>query len=364
MLFIGLFALRRLGLPVKPLFLAQFGKDTARRQLVFGLKVTIGQEPYRLTTFLEWMIIVRCLIDFPTWLGIRDLLKNRMIWLYFFAWGYYQSLVPAISEALGVGKRRLAQYYVARYFQFGFLFSAAIFSLLMSVGPTFIHGAMGPQWGRADHYLLLAGLAGLLLPPAWISDALQQGAGRAGTTAAVTLAEQALRLLLYLILVPRIQFTGIYVAELFALSTKAVIAWIVNHRRILPLELPFWVTLGAPACAGLVNYLFWHGLTRLWAPAGSTGVLLLFFAAGAGSFFICLFACGLFGGYDPAALDELDQAARMSSLVRPLCLLLSGAARAGAHLSPLRPRTLLLAEDARKEAAALDEAEAALRPAT
>ncbi len=354
MLVLGLWVLRRMGLPLLPLFLAQFTRKTARRQLVFGAKVTIGQEPFRLTVFLEWIIIVRWLSDFPTWLGIRDLLKGRLYWLYFFAWGYYQGLVPAISEALGAGKRRLAQYYVARYFQFGFLFSAAIFSLLMAVGPAFIHRAMAPQWARADNYLLLASLSGLLLPPAWISDALQQGAGRPGTTAVVTLIEQALRLSLYVVLVPRMQFAGIYVAELLALSTKAVVAWTVNHRRILPLELPPWVTLGAPACAGAVNYALWHGLVLWLDPTHAVSVLLLFFVAGAGSFCVCLFACGLFGGLDATALSELDQAARMSSLVRPLTLFLALCARAGARLSPLSPPVLALAEDARIEAEALD----------
>ena len=49
----GLVALSRLGLPVRALFLAQFGRDTARRQLWFGLKLTLGQEPFRLTSFLS-----------------------------------------------------------------------------------------------------------------------------------------------------------------------------------------------------------------------------------------------------------------------------------------------------------------------
>jgi O-antigen/teichoic acid export membrane protein len=317
--------------------------------------LTLGQEPFRLTSFVESLIIIHWLNDFPTWLGIRDLLQNRMTWLYWFAWGFYQSLVPALSEALGAGKRRLAQYYIARYFQFAFLFSAAIFSLLMAVGPTFISGAMGPQWAQANKYLWLAALCGLLLPPAFLSDSLQQGAGRPGTQALVMLAEQAVRLFLFVLLIPTMQFPGIYAATLIALGFKAVLAWTLNHRSILPLRLPPWVTLGAPACAGALNSVLWSTVTRLCAPGHTGSVLTLFFVAGAGSFFACFFACGLFGGFDPTALEELDEAARMSSLVRPLCLLLSGCARIGARLSPIGAAPLSLATEARAEAAALDQ---------
>src|SRR5262249_21710572 len=152
----------------------------AKRQLTFAAKITIGQEPIKLIQFVESLIIIRFLQDFTMWQGIRDLLCNRLQLMFFFAWMYYMSGVPAISGAFSAGKRSLTQYYVARYFQFGFLFSCALFSLMVAIGPSFIH-ALGPQWARAQPYLVLAMGMGLLLPPAWVSDALQQGAGRAWT---------------------------------------------------------------------------------------------------------------------------------------------------------------------------------------
>jgi O-antigen/teichoic acid export membrane protein len=349
MLGLGLFVLRRLGVPLWPLFLAQFDRTTARRQLVFGAKLTIGQEPFRLASLLENIIILRWLQDHLTWLGIRDLLKGRMIWLYFFAWSFYQSAMPAVSEALSLSRRRLCQYYVVRYFQFGYLFSATIFSLLMALGPTFIHGALGPQWGRAADYLLPAAMLGLLLPPAWLGDALQQGAGRPGTNAVIMVIEQSLRLLLLLVLLPRLQFVGIFVAELCALSLKAIVAWGVNHRRIVPLRLPLWPVLGAPALAGLANYLLWRAVVGVLSPQGPSAVLAVFFLAGVGSFFFCFFAVGLFRGLDPAALSELRQAARMAALVGPLCRLLSGVAGLGARLCPLRAPALALSAEVEEE---------------
>jgi O-antigen/teichoic acid export membrane protein len=354
MLVLGLVALKLQRLPLWTLFVAQFDRRTTRRQLVFGVKVTLGQEPYRLTTALELEIIRRGLNDFPTWLGIRDLLSGRLIWLFYFAWGYYQSAVPALSEALGAGKRRLAQYYVSRYLQFGFLFSGAIFSLLLAVGPSYIANALGPQWGRSTAYLPLAAASGLLLPPVWLSDSLQQGAGRPGITTTVMLGEQGLRLLLYLLLVPRLQFTGLYLALLIPLGVKSVVGWAINHTRILPLSLPLWTTLMAPALAALANWGLWRLLVEVAAPTRPTTELALFFVAGAGSFLFTYFICGLVGGFDADALDELARGARMTGLLRPLCQALSGAAGAGARLGRRSGRRLALAIDARREAAEID----------
>jgi O-antigen/teichoic acid export membrane protein len=356
MLGLGLAVLARLRVPIRPLFLAQWNRGTVRRQLVYGLKLTLGQEPFRLTAFVESLIIIRWLADFTAWLGIRDLLSGRLLWLYFFAYTFYQSAVPAISEALAAGKRVLTQYYVARFLQFGFLFSAAVFSLLVAVGPLYIRGALGPQWGRAEAYLVLAASAGLLLPPAWVSDSLQQGAGRPGLTTVVMLIEQAIRLALFLLLVPRLQFAGIYIAMLVALAAKAVLAWTINHRAIVPLRAPAWATLGAPLLAGAANYVVWTGIVRAVAPAHASSILVLFFIAGAGSFAICLFACGLLGGFDETAIDELTRAAEMSTFVRPLCRGLVAFARRGARLAPIRARALPMCAPAYAEAAALDEA--------
>ncbi len=349
---IGLWALRRLQVPIGQLFRADFTRATVKRQLSFGIKVTIGQEPFRLTSFLETLIIIKWLADFPSWLGIRDLIHNRLSFLFFFAWSYYQSAVPTISEAIAMGRRRLLTYYVARYLQFGFLFSTLIFSLLLAVGPLFIRVAMGPQWGRAADYLIPGCLSGLLLPLAWLSDSLQQGAGRPGINTAVMLAEQGLRLLLLLLLVPSLQFAGIYVAVLLALILKCCVGWLLNHRLIVRLQTPLWSTWLAPLLAGLLNFAVWKLLCLLLQPAQTYSVLVLFFGAGAGSFVIGFFACGLLGGFEPQALSELKAAAQMSALIRPLALVLYRAAALGARLAPVSAADSALSQAAALELAA------------
>lgn len=360
----GLVALSRLGLPVRALFLAQFGRDTARRQLWFGLKLTLGQEPFRLTSFLESLIIIRWLRDFPTWLGIRDLLHNRLTFLYFFAWSFYQSAVPAVSEALSNGKKALVQYYLGRYLQLGTLFSVTVFSLLLSTGGFYVTGALGGQWAVAEKYLVLASLSGLLLPWAWLTDSLQLGAGRTGTTMVIMLVEQALRLGLMWLFVQRFQFIGIYLAALSALVLKCVLAWSVNHLTIVRLQVSLRSTLFAPALAAACNFAGFSAITWLLGTLGLHDPYVsigLFFVAGVGSILVCLFLLGVCGGIDAVLQDELRQAAQLSAVLRPLCRLLSGAALAGARLSPYTPPPPPAWEAAQSQAAEL-EAVGAERP--
>jgi len=63
-------------------------------------------------------------------------------------------------------------------------------------------------------------------------------------------------------------------------------------------------------------------------------MMTLFFVAGAGSFVVGFFALGLLGGLDQQAVRELSQAATMSALVRPICVVLSESAQLGSRLSP------------------------------
>ncbi len=350
---LGIYAVKKLHIPILPMLLPQFDFATVKRQLSFGFKVTLGQEPFRLTSFLESLIIIRWLQDFPVWLGIRDMIHNRLQFLFFFGWSYYQSALPVISEATARNKKILIQYYIARYLQFGFLFSALVFSLLAAVGPRYVSVALGSQWQGAADFLLLGCLSGLLLPLAWLSDSLQQGAGRPGTTTVVMLIEQGLRLLLLIFFVPRLQFVGIYFALNLALVLKCAIGWWLNHRRIVAhpfVGSPLRVMVLIPLLCGVVNFLCWRGLVWLVAPTSWLPMMILFFVAGAGSFVVGFFCLGFLGGLDPQALRELTQAATMSALVRPICAALDRCAQLGARLSPWPATDLPITESALAEA--------------
>ena len=52
---VGLAVLRKLGMPLSPLFLAQFDRGTAKRQLFFGLKIAAGTEPIAIQASMQYI---------------------------------------------------------------------------------------------------------------------------------------------------------------------------------------------------------------------------------------------------------------------------------------------------------------------
>jgi len=355
---LGLYFLKgKLGLPLRPLLLAQFDRTTARRLLVYGFKATLGQEPYRIANVIENGIIVARLASYQTWLGLRNVLANVTQYVVLFGWSFFVSAVPALSEAYAAGKQRLCQYYIARYLQFAHLFVAVIAGLVGAIGAPLIRDVMAPQWARAGDYVLLAVAVLVFLPFAWISDMLQQGSGRTGLNAIVVCIEQVIRIGLFWLLIPTFQFPGMYLAILGTLALKCVIAWTCNHFLIVRLRLFLWQMVGAPALVGFALYGLLKVLLVSGFFAGFVPVIGLFIAATPFSILLGFFLLGLFGGLDEAAVTELDEAATMSLMLRRLSRVLAKAAILGHRLSPLGGRfPITIAEEARREALELEAA--------
>jgi O-antigen/teichoic acid export membrane protein len=358
---IGIYFLKvRLRLPLAPLVLAQFTGGTARRLLLFGFKATLGQEPYRIANLVENLIIVGRLAMYQTWLGLRSVLNNLTLYVVLFGWSFFVSAVPALSEAYSAGKRRLCQYYLVRYLQFAHLFVAVLAGLLGAIGAPLIRDVMAPQWARAGDYILLAVAVILFLPFAWISDMLQQGSGRTGLNAIVMLIEQVIRIALFWLLIPLLQFVGMYVAILGTIALKCVVGWICNHVLIVKLRFYFWQMVAAPALAGLALYAVWRGVAFVPVFHGFWPVLVLFVVATPLSLLGGFFLMGLAGGFDAAAIEELEQAAGMSVTLRFAAGWFTRAGVAGHRLSPLRDRfPITIAAEAQQEAEELEAAAAA-----
>jgi len=355
---IGLVALRVVGVPIRPLFLAQFDWRLVKRQFLFGGKIALGAEPMFLVGAMEAWVITRYFADFNAWQGIRDLLMAKLVELLFqFAGPFYNGAVSAVSEAYSAGKRKLTQYYVARFLQFGALFHITIFSLMLALGPVYIH-SLGPQWSRAIPFLPIALLFGLTWPAVWASDNVLKGAGRPLTLLALMYTEYGVRVALIILLVPRIGFLGLLAAGIGATLLKALLSWTVNHFTLVPFRISVRAALIAPAAAGLVNYLLWAGVLFAWAPATTAGVLALLCVAAGLSFLVTFFVTGLAGGYDSAVLDEMREATDMTSpVLRPVARTLCAAAHRGARMSPVAPRPLPFTNQALAEAEDLTHAE-------
>jgi O-antigen/teichoic acid export membrane protein len=354
---IGFALYRRLRLPLRPLLYAGFDRATFFDMLRFGLGVVAGKAPFFIANTVEIVLITAMLPGYPAWLGIRNLILSRLYFTLYFLLPFAESGVPAFSEAFAAHKRELARYYVVRYLQFGHLFVAPVIALLVGAGRPLILHALKPEWRPAATWLPLATCAGLFLPAAWTSDSLLKGAGRAGASAAILIGEQVVRVSLVALLLPPLGFSALFLAVIAGLLFRCTVAWILNHARILSIQLHAWSSVVAP----LVSGALWLGAiagvaaalpsTRAVAVGVFVGAALLTFPAG-------FFLCGLVGGFDPAALSEVVDAAELAGPMRPVARLLSRAARAGARLSPIRRALPPLAGAAAREAAEIAALEA------
>ncbi|HEU5055891.1 MAG TPA: hypothetical protein VFU21_05180, partial [Kofleriaceae bacterium] len=354
---LGFAALRLMGVPIRTLFLAQFDWRLVTRQFLFGGKIALGAEPIFLVNAIEAVVITVYFTNFTAWQGIEDLLMVKMLMLFQFAGPFYNGVVSAVSEAYSAGKRALTRYYVARFFQFGYLFHATIYSLMLALGQVWI-AALGHQYERAIEFLPLTLVYGLLWPAVFTSDNALKGAGRPLTLLALMYIEYGVRIGLIVVLVPVMGFMGLVVAGLSATALKAVLSWAVNHRTLVPFHISVRSALVAPAIAGLANYLLWLGVLTAWAPSSVPGVLALMCVAAGLSFLVTFFVAGLAGGYDREALAELDDATEMTSMpLRLVAAALTAAARAGARLCPVEVRPLPYTREALAEADDLTDAE-------
>jgi O-antigen/teichoic acid export membrane protein len=340
---------RRLRLPLAPLFFAGFDRRTVGDLGRFGLGVVAGKAPFFAANAAEIAILTTLLPGYPTWLGIRQLLMSRLVFVLWFMWPFIDSGVPAFSEALAAGKRALARYYVVRYLQFGHLFAALVIAFLLGAGPPLLTLALSDEWRGAARYLPLAAATGVFLPAAWLADSFQKGAGRAGLNALLLIAEQSLRVGLFVLAVPRLGLVGVFVAIVVTMALKSTVAWWINHRLVGGLVLMPWTVVGAPAATGAALYGALVALAHLLPPTRAAGVAL--FAAGAiAAFPFGFFVAGLLGGFDAAALEELARAAQLASVMRPIAAVLARLGRAGARLCPLARPAPPLAAAAEREA--------------
>lgn len=352
---------RRLRVGLRPLLLVSFGWGTARRMLSFGWKIMASDLLHKISWAVEVSVLVSLLLSYNEAMGIRSMIEYKFYFIFTFLYGWSQAGVASYSEAHGAGKRELLRYHVGRSFQFSHLYCAILFSFLVALSPPFIRGALEPQWAAAASLMLLACLRGLLLPAAWVLDAVLQGCGRPGLCAILRATEQVLRIALFWVLVPRYQLAGVLIGMLLTLALKAVVGWIMINRAVVRLALPPWPTVMAPLLAGAVNWALWESAARLVGGASRPALLCLMVIGGMTSFPLCFFFCGLLGGFDERALAELARGADMASLFRPAARSLLWAARLGARraLLPARyPEALLLAAD--REAREIEAAEAAL----
>jgi O-antigen/teichoic acid export membrane protein len=321
------------------LFLAHFVRDTVVTALKFGAPVTIAGVAGGIGYTVQSALVAGSVRNWTEVQGNWDVVSpNGLLLAYSAVAGLYYGMMPAISESFSHGRMQLTRYYVAQGFKYGGFISLFVASALLGVGDRFILGALGEGYQRAAGLMLIMGLWGAVQFPAWFADRVQEGAGRPDLEMWLLIGEQALRIVLMFLLVPRFQLLGLILAYCIALPVKDVAAWLVNRLVLFHYRIYWWQSAAAPLLAGAVNYALLRLLGNVLWGGDQVSSVLLFFVALLPSLGVFCFFNGLFGGWDDDGLAELHRAAGMSNLGKPVAWAIYHTSRWGARLSPLHGR--------------------------
>ena len=146
------------------------------------------------------------------------------------------------------------------------------------------------------------------------------------------------RPVLALILMAKLQITGIILAYFVGLLSKDIAAYFVNHKVCFPQRFYFWQSLAAPILAGTSHYFLLRWVTGFIWKSDQVTSIIIFFIGVLPSFPVFMFFYGLFGGWDSDTLAELKQAADLTGFVRPLAWVMWASSALGARISPLNNR--------------------------
>ncbi|MFQ5340364.1 MAG: lipopolysaccharide biosynthesis protein [Anaerolineae bacterium] len=357
---VGLLMYRRLGYNARVLFMAHFDRQTISQALRFGSMITLGGVLGAIGWSVQVLLMERYLLNYTEIQGNWNVAFGLIVAFSAVA-ALYQGLMPGISEAFSHGRETLTRYYVAQGFKYGGWFSGFIAGALLAVSDRFILGSLGDEWVRAAQIVGVLIIWGTFQFPAWFADQLQQGVGKPWLSALMLFIEQALRVVLMLALLQRFQLWGLILAYLIALPTKDVLAWLANARLILRPSIFWWQTVAAPVLAGLVNYITLRAIgAAIWRQDLLTSLVLFFIAILPSLPWYC-FWNGVFGGWDSRGLVVLRQAVSISSIGRPVAVLVYQASALGARVSPLHGRfPITLYAEAHREARDLTRAKVPL----
>jgi O-antigen/teichoic acid export membrane protein len=351
---IGMWLFQRLGMSARVLFLAHFDRQILKETFSFGIFEMLGSLIISAGAALEIWITQYRLINYTEIWGNWGLAQN-FIFAFTVSTNLYDGTMPAISEAISNGKKKLCQYYSAQSYKWGALTSAFLAAVLLAIAPRFILGASGPDFERAARYVLPLILFGSLQYLTWSGDSIMLGANRPRIRAVMILMEQAIRILLIFILLPYLQVTGLVVAYLVGIAFRGVVTYFVNNRVAFPQRFFIWQSAVAPLLAGALHFLWLNGLASLVWKGDEITSLLLFLIGLLFSLPIFLFIYSLVGGWDSAGLAEFQESKNLTGFLKGIIdILFWKPIKLGARLSPLTNRfPISIYQAAQEEAAEL-----------
>ncbi len=348
---LGVILYRRLGYSLYSLFVPAFDWKILRRALRYGLLWTGGSLAVVVGALAQGMGLQRWLPEFS-----EQQIWSVILLLTFISEalqvGLYDSLMPALVEALTQETRTLVRYMLGQGLRYGFWAALPVLAGLALLGERMESGWLGDAYVGLAPVLTPILVWAVLQGPALTAERLLEAEGRPGLRSVVLAIEQALRLSLLVWLAPRLGAEGLWVVFLLPLAVRMALGWrFARHWRV---KLNIWQACVAPAGAALLVYNGLRAALALLAPVETVFVQLAWFGALLLLLPLYGFVTALLGGWDNEGVEELRRAVRLSDLGFPLAALLWIAVRLGARLSPLHGLfPMALQQGAREEAQAI-----------
>ena len=245
----------------------------------------------------------------------------------------FDGVMPAISEALSSGYKKLSQYYSVQSYKWGAITSAVLGAVLLVVAPRFIIGSSGDEFQRAAILAVPLTIFGSIQFFGWLGDAIFLGSNRPVLRAFMILIEQTIRIGLLVVLLKRFQIEALVIAYFVGILVRGVIAYFVADRYCFPQKIYFWQSLAAAPGGSRLHYLFLTLIAQFVWQGDDISSIVLFFIGLLPAMPVFFFFYALAGGWDDAGLEEVAEASQMSGFLRPVVKVVFLCRAAGAPAS-------------------------------
>lgn len=335
---LGMWLYRRIGYKVSILFMAHFDWKIIKETFRFGFFEMLGGMTVAAGSALEIWITQNGLVNYSETWG-NWILAGNFLLAFTVSTNLFDGIMPAISEALSSGYKKLSQYYSVQSYKWGAITSVVLGAVLLVVAPRFIIGSSGTEFQRAAILAVPLTIFGSIQFFGWLGDAIFLGSNRPFLRAVMILMEQVIRIVLLVALLERMQIEALVIAYFVGILVRGIVAYFVANKYCFPQKIYLWQTLAAPLMAGAAQYLLLSLIAKFVWQGDDISSIVLFFIGLLPAMPFFFFFYALAGGWDDAGLAEIDEASRMSGFLRPVVnIVFTLPSRWGARLSPLHGR--------------------------
>lgn len=335
---LGMWLYRRLGYKASILFMAHFDWTIIKETFRFGFFEMLGGLTVAAGSAVEIWVTQKGLVNYSETWG-NWILAGNFLLAFTVSTNLFDGIMPAISEALSSGYKKLSQYYSVQSYKWGAITSAVLGTVLLVVAPKFIIGSSGVEFQRAAILAVPLTIFGSIQFFGWLGDAIFLGSNRPFLRAVMIMIEQAIRIGLLIVLLARFQIEALVIAYFTGILIRGVVAYFVADKYCFPQKIYFWQTLAAPLLAASAQYFVLSVIARFVWQGDEISSVLLFFIGLLPAMPVFFFFYALAGGWDDAGLEEVAEASRMAGFLRPVInIIFTLPSRWGAKLSPLHNR--------------------------